>query len=84
MRNIMTLTNEMHRRIQTRLDDLDLLLEEDVMELQPVVLPSLRYMTKDLPNLRITIYELRIKDTARIVAALTTALNSWPLFRYIA
>ena len=80
----MTPTNELHRRIQTRLDDLDLLLEEDVMELQPVVLPSLRYMTKDLPNLRITIYELRIKDTARIVAALTTALNSWPLFRSIA
>ena len=76
-------TNELHRRIQTRLDDLDLLLEEDVAELQPVVLPSLRYLMKNLPNLRTFIYESQITDTATIVAALTTTLSSWPLFRSI-
>ena len=76
-------TNELHRRIQTKLDDLDLLLEEDVAELQPVVLPSLRHLTKNLPVLRTFTYESRIKDTARIVAALTTTLSSWPLFRSI-
>lgn len=39
---------------------------------------------KDLPNLHIFIYESRIKDTAKIVAALRTTLDSWPLFRSIA
>lgn len=77
-------TNELRRRIQSRLEDLDLLLEEDVAELQPVVLPSLKHLMKDLPSLRTLVYESRIKDTARIVAALATTLNSWPLFRSIA
>ena len=80
----MVITSELHKRIQTRLDDLDLSLEEDVAELQQVVLPSSRYMMKDLPNLQMIIYESRIKDTARIEAALRTTLNSWPLFRSIA
>ena len=77
-------TTELHRRIQTKLADLDLLLEQDVAELQPVVLPSFRHLTKALPNVQTFIYESRIKDTARIVSALATTLNSWPLFRSIA
>ena len=80
----MILEDKLQRRIQTALYKLGLSLEEDVAELQPVVLPSLRHLMKHLPNFQMFIYELRIKDTARIVAAITEQLHLWPVFRSIA
>lgn len=80
----MILTEELQPRMMTSLDNLGLSFEEDVAELQPVVLPSLKYLMKDLPNFQMLIYKTRIKDTARIAAAITKQLNSWPIFRSIA
>lgn len=68
----------------TSLDKLGLSFEEDVAELQPVVLPSLKYLMKDLPHCSIFIYKSPIKDTARIAAAITKQLNSWLILRSIA
>ena len=82
--SIMIVTSELKKRIQAKLDYLDLSLEEDVAELQPVVLPTSSFMMKDLPNLQMFIYESRVQDAARIAAALMTTLNSWPIFRSIA